>query len=96
MSKALATQKIAEKKPTTPTFPLPKGHYFYSKVTSSRGHSGEGSDRAHVEAIQQALGMAVTGQMDVETITAVKALQKAKRKVATGVVDAETWRLIHS
>lgn len=53
-----------------------------------------GSSGSAVRALQQALGLRVSGRMDTATVSAVKQVQRRWGLRATGVVDARTWRRV--
>ena len=75
-----------------PDFPLEEGHYFYTPVLSSRGHS-EGPG---VALLREHLGLSDSEEFDGNLLVAVQSFQKDLGEPMSGVVDAALWQEIFS
>jgi peptidoglycan hydrolase-like protein with peptidoglycan-binding domain len=82
-------------KAASPKFPLDKGHYYSRPFTSRKSHSQGVADEKAIRAIQEAVGADVTGSFDEATEAKVKAAQKKARKGESGIVDADTWKILN-
>ena len=73
-------------------FPLQEDHYFLPPVVTRHGHSGDDpADRGAIAAIQQEVGVPVTGEFDEATGEAVSAWRDKNGMGAAKFVDAEVW-----
>lgn len=73
-------------------FPLPEGHYVFTPVLSSRGHSSGPA----VRRVRELLGLSEGEEFDAPALVAVQDFQKQAGLPMSGVVDAETWDAISS
>lgn len=73
-------------------FPLPEGHYVFTPVLSSRGHSSGPA----VRRVRELLGLSEGEEFDAPALVAVQDFQKNAGLPMSGVVDAETWDAISS
>lgn len=73
-------------------FPLTEGHYVFTPVLSSRGHSSGPA----VRRVRELLGLSEGEEFDAPALVAVQDFQKQADLPMSGVVDAETWDAISS
>ena len=74
------------------TYPLPKGHFYYTEDKRNTVHSGYWSkDRAAIKKIQKKVGTGVDGGYGVKTKAAVMRWQKKHGLKADGAVGPSTW-----
>ena len=79
-------------KPKSDSFPLPKGHFYYTEDRRSTVHSGYWSkDRPAIRKIQKKVGTGVDGGYGAKTKAAVMRWQKKHGLKADGAVGANTW-----
>ena len=79
-------------KPKSDSFPLPKGHFYYTEDRRSTVHSGYWSkDRPAIRKIQKKVGTGVDGGYGAKTKAAVMRWQKKHDLKADGAVGANTW-----
>jgi hypothetical protein len=73
-------------------FPLPEGDYFLHPVVTRRAHWGDDpADRGAIAAIQQEVGVPVTGHFDEATAEAVRAWRDREGLGDAKFVDREVW-----
>lgn len=97
----MPAKKTAAKKTAAPQpketgvdgpFPLADDEYFIAPVVTRRGHSGDAAeDHGAIAAIQQELGLPVTGSFDNATGEAVRAWREKNGLTAASFVDREAW-----
>ena len=74
------------------TYPLPKGHFYYTEDRRNTVHSGYwGEDRAAIRKIQKKVGTGVDGRYGDKTKAAVMRWQKKHGLKADGAVGPSTW-----
>ena len=74
------------------TFPLPKGHFYYTEDKRSTVHSGYWKkDRPAIRKIQKKVGTGVDGGYGVKTKAPVMRWQKKHGLKADGAVGPSTW-----
>ena len=79
-------------KPKSDSFPLPKGHFYYTEDRRSTVHSGYWSkDRPAIRKIQKKVGTGVDGGYGAKTKVAVMRWQKKHGLKADGAVGVSTW-----
>ena len=79
-------------KPKSDSFPLPKGHFYYTEDRRSTVHSGYWSkDRPAIRKIQKKVGTGVDGRYGPKTKAAVMRWQKKHGLKADGAVGVSTW-----
>lgn len=82
---------------TSTTFPLPSGHYFGNRPSSSNCHSGRiASDKQYVRMIQNKVGVSADGIFGSGTESAVKTWQSNHGLTADGMVGQGTWKAMFS
>ena len=86
-------KKAPKPSPSKPdSFPLPKGHFYYTEDRRSTVHSGYYSkDRPAIRKIQKKVGTGVDGGYGAKTKAAVMRWQKKHGLKADGAVGATTW-----
>lgn len=85
--------KWKRKKSSKPaTYPLPKGHFYYTEDKRNTVHSGYWSkDRPAIRKIQKKVGTGVDGRYGPKTKAAVMRWQKKHGLKADGAVGPSTW-----
>ena len=79
-------------KPKSDSFPLPKGHFYYTEDRRNTVHSGYWSkDRPAIRKIQAKVGTGVDGGYGGKTKAAVMRWQRKHGLKADGAVGANTW-----
>lgn len=74
------------------TYPLPKGHFYYTEDKRNTVHSGYWSkDRPAIRKIQKKVGTGVDGRYGPKTKAAVMRWQKKHGLKADGAVGPSTW-----
>lgn len=77
------------------TYPLPKGHFYYTEDKRNTVHSGYWSkDRPAIRKIQKKVGTGVDGGYGAKTKAAVMRWQKKHGLKADGAVGPSTWRAL--
>lgn len=90
--KAAAPQKRVKDSGVAGSFPLDETHYYIPPVVSRRGHHGQDTaDHGAIGAIQQELGLPMTGQFDEATAEAVRAWREKNGLAPGNFVDREAW-----
>ena len=79
-------------KPKSDSFPLPKGHFYYTEDRRNTVHSGYWSkDRPAIRKIQKKVGTGVDGGYGAKTKAAVMRWQRSHGLKADGAVGVSTW-----